>query len=412
MTTDTSNGLTAAEIAALTPEGIANENANAPLGVEDIGYTQDRAPELGQERVQSDPTKREVVQRSPSDDVRNQIAARFKRGNEVAFDGDMTNPENLYGDFARAPVEEVDPEPSVVGEPLTPEAPVTPKRKLKVRGQDVELTDDEILAAAQKTLAGDSYLEDARKLLEEAKQIKAERAGRDRQHPDGQSSTQDGELDFDPQPAQTRHPAPDLKSVVEKIQFGDPDEAAAELAQVIQTAAAKQADEGHLNRLFNNDLAKSQKALAEFRAANPDLDKDPLAQVAIEKTMYDLYREEIVKLGLDEAQIPTDPKTLANWHRFYRVNGHAVSHTPDLLNRAKDRVDAWRGGPSKPAQQPQAPRREAPRVHVNVDRTARREAIPTQPTRSVAPRPDAQRAPTQQTGSDIVAQMRRARGQV
>jgi hypothetical protein len=164
MTTDTSNGLTAAEIAALTPEGIANENANAPLGVEDIGYTQDRAPELGQERVQSDPTKREVVQRSPSDDVRNQIAARFKRGNEVAFDGDMTNPENLYGDFARAPVEEVDPEPSVVGEPLTPEAPVTPKRKLKVRGQDVELTDDEILAAAQKTLAGDSYLEDARKL--------------------------------------------------------------------------------------------------------------------------------------------------------------------------------------------------------------------------------------------------------
>lgn len=393
-----------------------NDNALAAEGVEDqqLPPEQRGNPDFGQDRIPPEPGKREVVQRSPSDDIRSQIASRFKRNNEVAFDGDMTKPENLYGEFGREPEAEPAEGESVVGEVVKPEPAPAPAPKtytIKVRGQDVTLTESQLLERASKVEAADSYLQESRDLLEEAKNIKAERAGRDRQHPDGQSSTQDGDLDADTQPSPTRHPAPDFKSVVEKIQFGDPEEAARDLEKIVDQRVAKGTDEGHVARLFNTDLAKSQKALADFRAANPDLDKDPLAEAAIEQTMYALYREEIVGLGLDEAQIPKDPKTLANWHRFYRVNGHPVSQTADLFVKAKDRFDEWRGVPKQQAQQ-HPPRKEAPRVLVNVDRTARREAIPTQPTRSVAPVPDAQRNPVRATGSDVVAQMRRARGQV
>lgn len=389
-----------------------NDNALAREGVEDLLQPDSGGrPDPVTERVPPEPGKREVIQRSPSDDIRANIAARFKRDNEVPFDGDMTNPENLYGDFGRQPEQEVNPEPSIVGEAIQP-APTAKTYKIKVRGQDVTLTEDQLLERASKVEAADSYLAESRQLLEEAKTIKAERAGRDRQHPDGQSSTQDDGQDNDDRQNQTRHPAPDFKSVVEKIQFGDPEEAARDLEKIVDNAANKSANEGHIARLFNNDLSKSQKALEDFRAANKDLDGDELAEAGMEKIMYKLYEEELVNLGYEQAQIPKDPKTLANWHRFARINGHEVSPTANLLTKARERFDEWRGV-SKKAQEPQqAARKEAPRVEVNVNRTERRAAIPTQPTRSVAPIPDAQRNPVRSTGSDIVAQMRKARGQV
>jgi len=267
---------------------------------------------------------------------------------------------------------------------------------------------DEILAAAQKTLAADTYLEDARKLLEEAKDIKAERAGRDPQHPEGRTHTQD-DGDIDPATDTSQHPDDEFEQLAESLQYGDPKENGKRLKGLVQKEANKAASEDHINRLFNNDLAKSQQALKAFEAANPDLAKDELSRSAIEKIMYGLYREDIVKLGLDESQIPSTPRVLANWHRFYKVNGHEVRNTSEMLETAKTKLNAWRGG--SPTPKPAA-RKEAPRVEVNVDRTRRREAIPNQPNRAVVPRRDAQQAPAKTPGSDVVAQMRRARGQV
>lgn len=355
---------------------------------------------------------RKPIQRSPQDDARLAIAARFKRDADRPFDGDFTNPENIYGEAGHVEAEEVDPEPSIVGEVVqeivAAEQPKT--RTLKIRGQDVVMTEDQILAAAQKTLAADTYLEDARKLLEEAKQIKAERAGRDPQHPEGQSSTQDDGQDIDPQ-SRTHHPASETKEIVEKIQFGDPDEAAALLDQLIDKRAGKRAEEGHVERLFNNDLAKSQKALKDFRDANPELDNDEIAAQIIEANMYKIYREELLSLGLDEAKLPKTNAELANWHRLQRIHGFAVSDTPKLLTEAKARLDKWRGPSNapKPAANSAKP---APRLEVNVNRTERRAAIPNQPTRASLPPRTPNPAPQKSTGSDVVNDMRRARGQV
>jgi hypothetical protein len=399
-------------------ENAALERSNeidAGTGVEDSGGAEGgQGGDPPQGRVEPEAGERKVIQKSPQDMKRDAIAARFKpEGNtdDTAFDGDLTRPENLYG---RAAQEMLEPEPgadAIVGDAIEKAAPQAQPQMITrtVRGKAVTRSIDEWLELASKVDAADSYLEEGRSLLEDAKTLKAERAGRDRQHPDGQSSTQDDEQDATRADG-SQHPGDDLGAVVEQIQFGDPKEAAKLLQGAIRKEAGKIADEGHQTRLFNNDLARSQKALADFTAANSELAGDDIASLAIEREMYKLYREDIVALGvIDEAQIPSDPRTLANWHRWYKVNGQTVRSTPDLLTKAKENFVAWRGTSPKPTQQ--APRKEAPRVEINVDRDARRAAIPLQPTRAVAPRRDAVLTPKPNSDSDVVKAMRRARGQ-
>ena len=393
------------------------DEIDAGRGIEDnldTGTGDDNEP---QRREPEEQERTAPIRMSPQDEMREKIAGRFKREGSVPFDGDMTRAENLYGSVAR---EELEPDPDArePGVPEVDQRQAEPERKfkIKVRGQEIELTESQLLERASKVEAADSYLAESRDLLEQAKGIRteqAERAGRDDQrHPvDRQSSTQDDEPNRDDNSA-ARHPGQDLEKLVEEIQFGDPKEAAAKLGDAIALAADGAADKRQLTRLMNNDLTLSQKALKNFETQNPDIAKDPNAAVVMEKNIYDIFREDIVKLGVVDAdKIPTDKKTLADWHRFYRVHGQPVSAIPALLEEAKTRTNAWRGPATTNGKQPAQQRKDAPRIEVNVERTARRESIPNQPTRAVAPRqnPAQQQAPAK--GSDVVKEMRRARGQ-
>jgi len=363
------------------------------------------------ERRQDDPPREAPIQMSPQDQRRLDMANRFKRpGVEQPFDGDMTRDENLYGDVAAQQLEP-DPDLPEPGVPPADQRTAPPAERtftIKVRGKDVVLTEAQVLERASKVEAADSYLAESRELLESAKTIRADRAGPDRQHPDGQRSAADDEPDETDHSAPARRPALDLKSVVEEIQFGDPEKAARQLGEAINTAASQMANEGHVTRLVRNDLAKSKLDLKAFADDNPDIANDEIASNVIEQSIYKIYREEIQALGVDEAQIPKDPKALADWHRLYRVHGHTVSKPAEVLQKAKATLDKFRGATSAPKP---APRKDAARVSVNVDRTERRMAIPVQPSRAVAPRPNAP-APTQSSSrSDAVKDMRRARGQ-
>lgn len=395
------------------------ENAEAREGVEDVLDTGSDAGsddgDSGANPPEPAKPRREEPAVSPGDAKRNAIIDRFTRPDTRVFNGDMNDPSNLYGevaDEALQPDENGDP---LVGAP--PPAP-SPKRMitLTIRGKPVEMSEDEVIARAQKVEAADSYLEESRELLQEAKTIKAERSGRATQHPEGDDRTREDGQDLDPSDRQTRHPGLDLKSVIEKIQFGDPDEAAAALAEAIQQtstqAATQAANEGHVTRLIKNDLTKSQADLKAFRDANPELNSDENAALLIEQQVYKIYREEIEALGVVEKEnIPTNPKDLADWHRYYRINGLNVSKTSDILNKAKDSYTAWRGD-SPQGKQAAKPSKDAPRIAVNVDRTERRQAIPQQPTRAVAPRRDATPPPTiEQSRKSAFNEMRKARGQ-
>ena len=407
-------------------EMMRQENADALSGtLEDAaaGLEATQAPAPAPRVVEADETDAAADQTrmSPGDRARDMIAKRFRRPDQVPYNGDPNDPEMLYGEVTRTH-ETADDIDSAVGSPprreavqqqepdagATPEAPK--KRRLIVRGKEMFLTDDEILARAAMVTAADSYLEEARTILSEAKQVRAERVGPRSQHPETQNDMQD-ELDPDSFETGTQRPENRMKDVVEKIQYGDPEEAAAELDRVIEEKAGRMAEKRQLDRLLENDLARSQRALRDFVAANPDLDADKNASRLIEASLYDIYEEDIAKLGLVEPdQMPNDPKTKAAWHRFYRVHGHPVRTVAEALEEAKTRVLKWRGVAQQQTQQ--ASRKAPDRVDVNVNRTERRAAIPNSPQRAVAPRPEASAAPRPSSRSDVIMRMRQARGQV
>jgi hypothetical protein len=434
----------------IDPRIIAAENAEAVVGSEeDVASDARLAPLRQGQNHDDDPldggtVRREPIQRSPQDDIRGAIASRFRRAapeDERPFNGDMADTENLYGelggvdeDEAHLTDEEIDaraelaerraqdptrrPKPTVLKENLGAEDDrEQPVRMItrKVRGQDVTMSEEEWLDKATQVTAADSYLAESRAILDQAKEIKAGRASQDRQHPDGPTARGDDGLDRSDPVEQAQHPELSFKDVIQEIQYGDPDEAAAKLEKLVEARSKKTAtatvSEGALQRSYDQDLAKSQKALNTFAEANADLAADKIAAMAIESGMYDLYKEDMLALGLDESQLPKSPKELANWHRFYRINGYEVRQTKDLLEASKEGFLTWRDGKSKPRQQEETPSRRPARIQVNVDRDQRRMAIPNQPQRAVVPRRDA--GPTAPASrSDVVAGMRRARGQV
>jgi hypothetical protein len=419
------------------------EDSEARIGADEDGIIERGATEEPNQNAGDDPLqggveRRAPIQRSPQDDIRSQIAKRFRRtDDERPFNGDFSDPENSAGivgqndendsdddladmglsadEIARArgqaaqaddDDDDIDPQPRQRRQAVE-EGDPAPKRRIKVNGQVLELTDEEILARASKVTAADAYLEEAKALLREAKAVRSGQPGRHAGENNGADTT---DLGTDPPDDEARHNEPSTRSVIEKIQFGDPDEAAAELDRLVDSRAGKKATEGQLQRVLKQDLARSQKQLLEFTKANPELAGNELAALAIENAMYRGYREDIAALGLDEAQIPSDSKTLAEWHRYYRVNGYDVRPTKDLLEAGKKafltQIGQFGG---KQSQQQRSSRQSQTRVNVNRDE--RRMNIPSQPTRSVAPRRDAQPTNRPQTGSDVVNSMRRQRGQ-
>lgn len=428
--------------AKLTPEQIAAENAEARFGADEDalierGQTEDVHQGAG-DPADTGVVRREPIQRSPHDDKRASIAARFRRDEpdgERPFNGDFADSENIVGRVAQNDADDSDDDLADMGlspeeiarargksagaeqddddesliEPQPRQQEQQPQRRpVKVNGKTLMLTDQEILDRASKVSAADDYFEQAKELLREAKALRSGQPGR---HAGENNGADTADLGTDPVDVDVQNPEPSTRSVIEKIQFGDPDEAAAELDRLVDHRAGKKATEGQLQRVIKQDLARSQKQLKEFADANKELNNNRVAALAIEDGMYRGYREDIAALGVAEDQIPSNPNDLAHWHRFYRVNGYDVRSTRDLLESSKKEFLQSIGQFGGRRQQQPPSRQPAARVQVNVDRDQRRMAIPTQPTRSVAPRRDVQPQNRPQTGSDVVNQMRRQRGQ-
>jgi len=137
--------------------------------------------------------------------------------------------------------------------------------------------------------------------------------------------------------------------------------------------------------------------------------------------MFRLQAEDLRDLGLDPNNLRTDgqPTTrgdVAAAHRWYRAQGMKVRGPDKLLETAVDHFTK-KFGPSKepppdnnPPATPNNP--AAPRLEVSVDRTARRQAVPQQPSRTAQPAPSAQQQPQQSRDrSAVVADMQRRNAQ-
>lgn len=399
------------------------------------------APEPVQADPEAPPAPRGPT-RSAADGKRADIVARFRdvrtNNNDAADDVAEINafanqglpPEMVRAPEPPAPVVEA----RVEDQQADPEAPPAPrveapaKRKVVVRGQTLELTDEEFLAAAQKGLAGEDYLGEAKRKLDEVNALlrdtktRAAPSSPDATHPGAPAPGQTAEQPAPP--ADPAHSGLDLSQVVEQIQFGDPAKAAELLAQAISTSAAQHSNETLQNERLRNEAARSQRFLKEFEGKNPDLADDPIANAAIERLLYDFQRDDLVKLmaasGVDESRVPTNPNQIAKWHLHYRTEGQSVRDVPTLLKEAAGKVRDWRGPPKAepaPPVAPPAPTPAAPRIEVAVDRSKNRASIPQQPTRTVAPRPDAVTQPApprdrQSVVQGVMAQRSKLRGRM
>src|SRR5262249_35658050 len=136
---------------------------------------------------------------------------RAAQDDDIAFDGSFA-PEELR---AGRLTQETD-EPSA--DDSDPEAR---RHRLVVRREEREVDEDELLRLAQIGAAGESYLAETKSLRDEAAALRNIAL---HPHPDAESAS-----DTDAPPI-----ADDpLKAIVEKIQFGPPEEAAEALREVI-----------------------------------------------------------------------------------------------------------------------------------------------------------------------------------
>lgn len=361
----------------------------------------------------------------------NGIASRIRgRRTREAIEatGDFTDPAQTYGNL---PIEGQEPEVEQAGEdepeqPEQPEqpaaAPVEPRKfRIKVRGQDRELTEDELIARAQKVESADDYLAESRRILDEAKarrrvgqNVAPSEDGIDNGD-NGEAGAREGNTGGDTDDIE------ELAGVIEEIQLGDPREAATKIAKVIDDRVRNGARTVSFEDQVSADFSRSMSEYEAFVKANPELVKDEATIGAVRSLLFDEYRKDLRALGLSDDEIPKNPEHLAGVHRVHRVRTGRLRDTTSLLKATKESFQSWREGkpaasPARPSvtQQP-ASRTPSPnvgsdgRVRVTVDRTANRQAMPPQtPRGSSAPQAPAQ--PSQpMTRSQAIQQMREQR---
>jgi hypothetical protein len=359
------------------------------------------------------------------DQRRADIVARFRTHREEQREEQRDDVSDFEqsGVPADVALEQVIVEPAPPLQPDLPEPPASPapppRLKLKVHGEERELSLDEVIAEAQKSLA-------AGNILDQAKQLKAEMQELVRgvkQNPPQPGHHAEPQNPAEPvPPAGEKSPDQDdqLTKLIETIQFGsDPTEARNLLqhtiADMVTKAVPTVVDQRIQTDRLKDEGARTAKVLQDFKNDHPELASDPLANAALEYKAFEVQRDDLVALGIDLAQLPTaipghaTPADIAMAHRWYRSQGYALKQPQAILEEARDAVVSWKGE-KKPAAEPAPQAGNAERVvEIIVDpaRQARRAAIQQQPTRSgTAPPPQAATAPTARTDpSSIVARM-------
>lgn len=361
--------------------------------------------------------------KSEFDQRRDDIVARFRqsRNEAPADDADDTISDiaasgmqsELEPEPAPEPAAEQQPEPALDPEPVAPPAP--PKTvKLKVNGEERELSYEDVIAKAQIALASEGILDEVKALKRQYTELNqgGQRAtppnpNQVRQNP-AQTTEQPDPIDGDPA---TPHQEDRLTKLIEAIQFGaDPTETRTLLQDTIadmsQETAKTVVTRVLAEQRLKDEGARTAKVLQEFKEKYPDIANDPYADAVIQTKLYHLQVEDMKAMGVDPSKLQTPtgvvtPADVAMAHRWYRSEGYGVRHADDMLETAIQEYRTWKG--VKPPPQPADPAaKAAPRVDISVDRTARRAAIPQQPSRAAAPRAAQEAAPQPRDRSSIV----------
>lgn len=293
--------------------------------------------------------------------------------------------------------------------PSEPEAPVErvepSRRVVKVQGQTRELTDEELVAAAQKGLASETVLEDAKRLKAQLQQELAEVQSRLRAD---HSPTQPDPAQ--PRAAKSEDTKPDdaeLDDIIDGIQVGDREEAKAALRKQMMLSEQRILNQiGDLDQRVAATIQQVTKAetfersvterigaaISDFHAENPDFKGEMRERLLAQQTQMHMER------ALVEAGAPSDLIDTFVLHKsrelgrpigrgeaaafaFKAALAHGVElpEYRDLLRRAGDDIRTGLGLPkpsAAPPQQAQAPSNFA------AEREERKASIQQQPKRA------------------------------
>lgn len=306
---------------------------------------------------------------------------------------------------------------------------------LKVRGNDIpvvsrgeliklaEVEDDEaddmsdaqLIKLAQKQVAASQVLDEAKA----AKKI-ARAAAPDEGDTQPASHQQHNEPDLDddePAPAQ---PNPDdrRRQLIEKIQFGDPEEATQAFTEAVSEGVRSVVAEQEFSKRHNNVINIIKKAGDDFEAANADLVSDPdYADILYNRAFVAELKKDLVGQGLlpenVDAVVGNDVRTAMKAYANIAADGRVKTRAPNQMLAAAAQAVRQKfnrpAPPSRPGARTTAARpTTAPMSH---RQDAKRQLQP-QPARTSAPTqsgPVHGQAPVAR--SNAVMQMRKARGQ-
>jgi hypothetical protein len=285
--------------------------------------------------------------------------------------------------------------------------------KIKVRGQIVEMPESEVIARAQKVDAADSYLAEAKAVVDEVKGLK-----RDLREPPAQDATQRQQ-----QEQQTEQKVDRLKEAIDKIQLGaDPDEIRATLDEEINDRVKSAISEDREQRsvqsaqqAFDSEIDGAFAGIAKSDDYKP-LASDPIAMGVVAQVTNGLERGVIVQFleNADDAtreefaQARITAEGVKGYspddvHKLYKsmvLNEHPVHRPSKIVEAATKTVFERFKATSTPEPNPKPAAATAP------NRTERKEAI-SQPTSASIPRDQSGRFVPQKTDSERASDARK-----
>jgi hypothetical protein len=345
----------------------------------------------------------------PYDDKRRELieAARAKREQDEVELGFRVMPEEIERSRVGHGVETLaDREARRNGEDqqqaeAPPTEQVETRRKVKVNGQEKELTEEELVAAAQKGLASEDVLNDAKRLraqvAEELERVRAMQADHsliapsvaDAKNAPSPEDTKPGGLDAE------------LVALADTLQLGGSEEAAAALVKIEERILKRLGNVPEIvsatireQSLDQAVTARASDAAASFFKENSEFEKSQVLQQTLISQTQARMEQALVDGGMDRRIIDgvmrqeglSRGDAVAFAYRKATALGVPIPDYKTLLDSAAEFIRTDLNLPRRAAQQApaQQQQQQVPSPSVLASRQERRQAIAPQPKRANA----------------------------
>lgn len=353
-------------------ETVRNENSEASRrgtdsdGHFEPGEVQQRGTEPAED---AEPAK--IVRGSKFDEKRQRIAELARANRERDDDFEVVMPgrvsERIETPEDRRNARDEQPEEVKAEQPA--EKPAAVKHKLKVNGREVELDEADVIAHAQKAMAAEGIMEDAKSKRDEAyRLLEMVKNARENQPP----SDADPEEKKAPKAALPK--GVDLSKLVEDIQVGDPEQAQAALEQYGDAI-----EERILSQIRNHDQTietqvdevlagrrrreQTESTLTAFAEANPDIAESRTLQAGLAQGAADTMRHHMREIGVRDDTIDNlmkkrgmnEVQATAFSYRTLQDQGFALPSHDKVLEEAAGKLRKEFGLADPKREQPSTP---------------------------------------------------------